>query len=479
MSLLLSKSKYLLGLQCPKLLWLSTHEIMPEPSKALQHRFDQGHEVGELAKKLYPQGIDIETEDFSKNLEQSKELLKKGIPLFEPAFKVNDLYSRADILNPIEEKWDIIEVKSSTEVKDVNINDVSFQRYVYEHAGLKIRKCFILVINNEYVKEGEIDPKKLFKLVDITKEVEEVSEGIKDRIDDMLKILTAKKCPEIAIGNKCSDPYECLLTDRCWKDMPENNVFNLYRGNRLAEELYKKGIIKIQDIPDDVKLNDKQEIQKENRINIHKEAIKHFLQTFKEPLYFLDFETFNTPIPLYTGTKPYQQIPFQFSLHIQENNKITHEYFLATGKVDPRAEFLKALKAVIGDKGSIVTYNQAFEMNILKQLQKAYPKEKWITNVLDRIVDLLSPFRNFHYYNPKQQGSASIKAVLPALLGKGYEDLNIQHGDDASLAFLDITFEKVPEAEKKKLRNSLEKYCKRDTEAMVWIVEKLREMVNK
>lgn len=476
MSILLSKSKYLLGLQCPKLLWLSVHqpELIPEPDRKLQFRFDQGHEVGQLAKKLYPNGIDIPDEDFEANLKQTKELIKEKKPLFEPAFKISELYSRADILVPIQDEWDLVEVKSSTEVKEVNIHDVSFQKYCYELANLKIRKCFIAVINNEYVKHGEIDPKHFFKIVDVTTEVEDISEGMGDRIVEMKKLLKQTKYKEVSIGAKCSDPYDCQLRDICWKDIPKNSVFDLYRGNKLAEELYSKGIVKIEEIPNNIKLSDKQQIQKENRINIHKEAIKHFLATIQEPIYYLDFETFQTSIPLYDGTKPYQHIPFQFSLHIQDKK---HEYFLAGGKQDPRQDFLKALKNVIGDKGSIVAYNQSFEANILKQLQKAYPKEKWITNVLDRLVDLLTPFRNFSYYNPEQQGSASIKAVLPALIGKGYEDLDIKEGGDASLAFLDITFEKLSKEEKQILRTNLEKYCERDTEAMVWIVKKLREIV--
>lgn len=485
MSALLSKSKYMIGLQCPKYLWTVFHEPenMPEVSKSMQHRFDQGHLVGQLAKSLFKDGIDIPTEDFKENLKSSKELLIKRKPLFEPAFSVNNLYSRADILNPVGGlEWDIIEVKSSTEVKDEHIKDISFQKYTYEECGIKIRKCFLMCINNEYVKDGEIDPKKLFKIEDVTKEVNEEMDGIKERIEDMFSIIDSKNCPSVKIGKICRSPYECQLIDKCWSFLPDDNVFTLYRGGEKSEELLDNGVYSIKDIPDDFKLNDKQELQREclktGKPHIHKEAIKHFLSGLKEPLYYLDFETFQTAIPLYDKTGPYQQIPFQFSLHIEEKGKVSHKYFLATGKKDPREEFLVALKEVIGEAGTVVVYNQTFEISRLKELAEVYPlHKKWIDNVLSRIVDLLVPFRNFSYYHPSQNGSASIKKVMPVLTGRGYNELEINNGGDASLAFLDITFEKVSLSEQKKIRDNLEKYCGRDTEGMQWIVEELRKIV--
>ena len=261
--------------------------------------------------------------------------------------------------------------------------------------------------------------------------------------------------------------------------MPENNVFDLY-GRNNADELFAQGIIAIKDIPQSFKLNDKQDIQrkcaKSGKLFISKENIKHFLNTLHPPLYFMDFETFSTAIPLYDGTRPYQQVPFQFSLHLVEDGVQKHFYFLASGKNDPREEFASELKKVIGDKGTIVTFNSSFEKGRLKEIAESFPKEKkWIENVNDRIVDLLIPFRNFHYYNPKQQGSASIKSVLPALIGKGYEDLEIAEGGGASLAFLDLVFEK--NIDKKKLKEDLLKYCERDTEAMIWILRELKKIV--
>jgi len=484
---LLTKSKYIIGLQCPKYLWTVFHEPdkIPEPDEATQFRFDQGNIIGELAHKLFPGGINIPTSDFSANLELSKKLLAGRKPLFEAAFSEDDIYSRADILEPAgKDAWDIIEVKSSTEVKDVYLEDVAFQRYCYEKAGLKIRKSFVMVINNQYVKDGDIDPKRLFKREEVTEEIDKISDKIPERIEQMLQIIESKDYPIIKIGKICHDPYGCPLEEQCWKFLPKNNVFDLYRGGKLSEDLLEKEILAIKDIPEEIKLNDKQGIQRDcertGKPHIHKENIKHFLKGLHYPLHYLDFETFNTVIPLYDGVRPYQQVPFQFSLHIveKEGAKPKHVYFLASGKGDPRPAFLEELKQGIGEEGTIVVYNESFEKARLKELSEAFPKEKkWIADVLARFVDLLVPFRNFSYYHPNQRGSASIKEVMPALVGRSYSELDIANGGAASMAFLDITFEKTPEKERKKLRDNLEKYCGRDTEGMIWIVDKLNEIV--
>ncbi len=482
---LLTKSKYLYGLQCPKLLWVAFNGKLPEAGKATQHVFEEGHKVGELAKSLYPGGIDISAEDFLANIRETKELLKSRKPLFEAGLKPGDIFARADILLPAgEHEWDIIEVKSSTEVKDINLHDLSFQKYCYEQDGLKIRKCHLMHINNKYVRSGEIDPSGLFISEDVTEEVEKLIGGVKERVEGMFKTILLKKCPESRIGPHCSDPYDCALTEDCWSHLPDNNVFDLYRGGKKCFELYEEGILSLRDIPDGFPLNAKQEIQKDCEASgkpyINKEGIKDFLATLQYPLHYLDFETFSTAIPLFNGTRSYQHIPFQFSLHVVEEgaSKPVHISFLADGKGDPRKEFLSRLKAALQDKGSIIAFNQSFEIGRLKELGEAFPEEKkWVEAVIDRIVDLLQPFRDFHYYSPKQRGSASIKRVLPALTGEGYDNMEIGGGEDASLAFLDLMFAGLGKDEMARVREDLEKYCGLDTEGMVLIVEELRKMV--
>ena len=478
---LLTKSKYLLGLQCPKLIWTKFNDpdLFPEIDKQVQHRFDEGTKVGQFAKSLFPNGIDIPEDDFLENLKLTKEHLNKNKTLFEASFKVNNLYSRADILKPAGKKWDLIEVKSSTKLKEVNLHDISFQRYVYEKAGIKIRKCFLMHINNQYIRKGKISPRKLFNIQDITKEVDEISKGIEDRIKSILKIISEEK-PNTKISKDCKKFYECGLKGNCHSFLPEHHVFHLYRGGKKSFELFENDILELKEIPENFKLNVNQSIQREcaktHKAHINKEGIKEFLETLEYPIYFLDFETYQTAIPLYNGSKPYQQIPFQYSLHIQEkkNGKLKHISYLAKGKKDPRVSFLKSLQRNLGEKGTVLVYNQAFEKMIFRQLGDKFPEYKdWISSIDERIKDLLVPFRKFYYYHPNQKGSASIKKVLPCLVGKDYTEMEIADGIMASLEYLYITHGNASDEEVKRARKALEEYCALDTEAEVMILEEL------
>ena len=460
-------------------------ERLPEVDAATQYRFDQGHLVGELARKLFPGGIDIPCESFTNNLRQTNELLEQRVPLFEAGIKADELYARADILNPVgEDEWDIIEVKSSTTIKKVNYDDVAFQKFCYQKHGLKIRKSFLAYINNKYVKNGDIDPGQLFNIEDISDQVKEASTGIQDRIDNLLAIISAERCPDVGIGKHCKNPYDCPLQQECWSFLPENSVFDLYRGGRKSTELLEKGILAIRDIPDCYDLSDKQQIQKACELSgkpyIDKREVGYFLGTLSYPLYYLDFETISPVVPLFDGTRPYQQIPFQFSLHVvmKEHAMPEHYSFLAEGTKDPRPELLSRLKELLGEQGSIVVYFQPFEKTILEELAEAFPNYRnWVEGVLERIIDLITPFQDFNYYHPVQQGSASIKVVLPALTGKSYDEMNISNGEVASLAFLEATYGNVPDDVRLKIRDDLEKYCGLDSGGMIWIVDRLRELV--
>ena len=449
--------------------------IPPHPPGVLR-RFEQGTLVGNLAKKLYPKGIDIPTEDFTLNLRKTKELLPKRKILFEAALQVDNLYGRADILVPVgKDQWDVIEVKSSTVVdKKKHYPDLAFQRYVYEKAGLKIRKCFLMHLNNQYVREGEVDLQKLFVQEDLTEEIDDIMVEVPENIAFLWSIVNSPTFPNSAEKNYCTQPKECLVKDRCWDFLPEHHVFHLYNG-RKNRELFDEGIHELRDVPEDVLSNNQQIIQvkceKSGEIHLEKDKIKKFLKEIREPACHLDFETCAFAVPEFAGTRPYQRMPFQFSLHVVPGK---HFEYLHDGKDDPRPKFLAALKKSLPSTGSVVVYSQGFEGSVLKELARDFPEYKeWVESVLKRIIDLRVPFSKFWYYNPQQKGSASIKKVLPALVGKGYEGLVIADGDCASIAYLDMTFGKMTAEMKKKTREDLLKYCGRDTEAMVWIVEKL------
>jgi hypothetical protein len=285
----LSKSRYLNGLQCPKLLWVAANEPerLPEPDAATQHIFDQGHLVGELAKRLFPGGTEVSAKDFMGNIAMTKDLLHHRRPLFEAGVLSGQIYSRADILNPVnKDEWDLIEVKSSTSVKEVNLHDVSFQKLCWEDGGVKIRRCFLAFINNQYIKKGEIDPRDFFIIQDISDEVAAAAEGIRDRISQMLGVLSDPTCPEVVIGPQCNNPYACALTE-CWESLPEHNVFTLYYGGKKSYDLYCNGVIEISDIPASYKLNDKQRIQCACVVNakpyIDSASLKQFLSSLHIP----------------------------------------------------------------------------------------------------------------------------------------------------------------------------------------------------
>ncbi len=487
---IITKSKYINGLKCTKLLWIDCNdrERIPPPDIGLQHVFAQGNEVGELAKKLYPEGIDVPYErgGFYQNLEETQALLSSRKPLFEAGFLTDDLYARVDILRPSSKKgkWDILEVKSSTGLKDVHKHDIAFQKYCCESSGLKIDRCFLLLVDTAYVKDGDIVPEEFFAEIEVTDDIQAYDRGIQEHLLEMRQAILEEKCPEIEIGTHCKEPYSCAMEGECWKDLPEDNIFTLYNcGPKKGFPLYESGIKTIRQIEENG-LSVRQIIQKScektGEIHLDKEAIEAFIHSLDYPVYFMDFETINPAVPLFDGTRPYQRIPFQFSVHIQKapGEELTHHGFLSTDREDPRGRFLEALKGALGAKGSVMVFNRGFEEGVLSELAAFDPQsEGWVQSVKSRVVDLLKPFRSFAYYNPAQHGSASIKKVLPAVTGKGYEDMGIAGGGDASALYFHVTYGNAEPAEKEQVYSDLEKYCGLDTEGMVWIVEELRRLL--
>lgn len=484
----ISKSKFLSGLQCHKLLWhvYNAKHLIPEADAHQQAIFDQGHEVGELAKQLFPGGIEVGkgVTDLDETLALSKQALSQRRPIYEAAFVFNGGYACADILHPVDrDEWDLIEVKSTADVKNVHLHDLAFQMYVYNGAGLKTRRCFVCHINREFIRQGAINPKEFFEQQDVTDLVTKLAGTIERKLEEMFRVIRLREHPTIQIGPHCDNPYRCPLHDHCWSFLPENSVFNLYRGGKKAFKLLGDGITSLRDVSDDVPLSGNQTIQRQAAItgkpHVDKPVLSAFLKRIRYPVFYLDFETFNTAIPLFDGVRPYQQVPFQFSLHVvrSENSEPEHHSFLAEGTGDPRREFLDRLRPLIGKTGSIVVYNAAFEKMILKQCCAAYPEHQtWVESLKKRFVDLLLPFKRFCYYHPNQHGSASMKAVLPALTGQGYENLAIQDGTTASQEFLRVTFTDVSAQEQELVRLELKEYCALDTIGMVWIIEALKRL---
>jgi hypothetical protein len=485
-SKLLTKSRYMNGLQCPRLLWIvfNEPEKLPETDAATQYNFDQGHEVNDWAHRLYPEGVNLPADDFKGNLLATRTALSQRKTIFEAGILANDLYCRADILAPAgAEEWDIIEVKSSTSVKDEHLDDVSFQRHVCRQAGLAIRRCHVMYLNKEYIKQGDVVPSSLFITEDVTDRLDPFAQGLEERIEGMRQCIRSLKCPDAIIGGHCGSPYPCGLQPDCWDSLPEHNVMTLTYGKKLGEELLARGILDIREIPDSVALNEKQAIQKDcaagGEPHIQVAGLRGFLKKLKYPLYFMDFETFKTAIPFYDGTRPHQNLPFQFSADRVERrgDEPRHYSFLAEGRDDPRPAFMAALAGAVGSPGTILVYNQTFEKTILTETARFLPQyQSWVDDAISRIVDLLAPFKGFLYYHPSQHGSASLKKVLPALTGITYDNLDIADGELASLSYMKAAFDDIPEEERRLIRANLETYCGQDSGGMIAMIRKLEEL---
>jgi len=477
---LLTKSKYMNGLQCHRLLWFANKKLLPKITLSDEHRFDQGHEFEEYVKKLFPEGVDLNGLGFKENLEKTKEAVEQNKTLFEAGFMVDDLFVRTDIIKQGKDGWDLYEIKSTTKSKPQHIPDLAFQKYVLNKAGLKVNRCFIIYLNKEYIKNGEINPKELTIQEDVTEQVNLIDD-VEKHIPLFKEIMEMPKCPNLCISQKCNNPYICPLKEQCWETLPENNVLQLTNW-RVYWDLFAQGIQDIQDIPSGTKLTAKDEIlisSLEKNPYISKEHIKHFLKSLKYPLYHFDFETFDTAVPLFDNSSPYQKMPFQYSLDIeQEDGAIEHKEFLSEGG-DPRNALLRQMELDLKGSGDIIVFNKAFEISVMKKLAENFPEEKdWLLSAIERVVDLADVFRAFYYYNNSQKGSYSIKKVLPAITGKSYSDLEINNGGDASMLYF-YSHIKPKLDNKEEIRANLIKYCGLDTRGMVWIVGELKKICGK
>jgi len=492
MSHIISKSSFIRGCQCHKSLYLHKyHDELRDPlSEAKEAIFASGTSIGELAQQLFPNGINMRTafgQDIQGAVAHTATLMAKNTDIiYEAAFSSNSLLAYVDILVRDGNSWKIYEVKGSTKVSDTYIWDCAFQYHLLSLCGLNISDVFVVHINNKYVRQGTLDVKELFKTVSVFDKVKAIQNDVAENILLQFNVLNTKTTPAIDIGLQCNAPYPCDFMGHCWKHIPENSVFeisNLRAHKKMA--LYNSGILSIKDIPDSFKLGKSQKIQvdgvKYNSSHLDKSAVKKFINELEYPLYFMDFETMMPAIPMFNKSCPYQQIPFQYSLHYIDSKETEplHKEFLAEaieGK-DPREDFILHLLADTEKSGQILVYNQTFEMRMLRELAKDFPLYNVeIHRLIDRIVDLMFPFQKKYIYRPRMKGSHSIKSVLPAMIENiSYKDLEIGDGGTAMRTFEQLYHVKDQQAVKK-IRHNLLEYCKLDTYAMVLILKKIEEL---
>ena len=441
---MISKSSFVRGIKCPKSLFL--HFFQPderdEISEGQQNIFDTGHSVGTFAQQLFPGGIDAsrgEHDKISEALAYTRELIANGQKvIYEAAFSDGETLCYMDILVNEENEWRAYEVKASTGVREYQVMDVSFQYYVITRSGLPLADIYLVHVNNQYVRHGEIDVQQLFTKVPMTPVVLSLQDEIPSQLQSLQEMLDSDTPPEIEMGHQCSHPYHCDFIELCRSAVPADTSAP---------------------VPDPASRN--------------QSALDEFIDNLEYPLFFMDFETIFPAIPIHDESRPYQQIPFQFSLHVQrfQNAPPEHYEFLGTPPADPRPACIEELLAKFGTEGSIIVWNQGFEMNRLREIARDFPEyADRIESLFDRIVDLMVPFRRRHLYTPEMNGSYSLKAVLPALVPElSYDDLEIQEGGTASLTYESLYVDDDPESVEMK-RDNLLTYCKLDTLSMIKIL---------
>ena len=503
----LSKSRYIAFCQCQKNLWLSVyHPELAKIDDALQSRFENGNEVGDLAMGLFGDFIDVTTYghdghlDIAAMIEKTEEEMKKGTENICEASFSWDIdgcrnYCAVDILHKNGDGWAIYEVKSSTYKNDekdtpqklrVYSRDIAYQKWLLEKCGVKVTGTYLIRLNSNYVRRGSLDIHKLFHIKDMRKLVEEEFSQVSGNVRRAINVLQGNE-PEKKIGRHCEHPYRCSFLDYCIGEIPTPNVFDLYKLKfEKACEYFHAGKITFEEIREE-KLSEIQQMQVETFLNDAEHydpiEIRKYLRKLTYPLYFLDFETMQSPIPLYDGMSPFQQITFQYSLHRidKEDGEIRHTEFLGNSINDPRRDLAEQLCMDIPRDACVTAYNKTFECKRIEEMAEAFPDLRdHLLDIKNHIVDLIVPFRGKMVYLPAMNGSFSIKKVLPALFPDdpelNYANLegSVHHGGDAMTKYPAIA--RMAPAEAEATRKSLLEYCKLDTYAMVKIWQKHKEL---
>lgn len=482
---ILSKTKLLRGYRCAKSIYLTIHDPKLEApiTPDLQALFDQGNQVGEAARKFFPGGtlVDNKPWDFIGSIARTRELIAKNTNIiYEAAFEYLGCYARADIIifSETTQRWRIIEVKSSTKVKPEQIDDVGLQAWIITKSGLAIEQINIAHLNSD-CRYPNLE--NLFNIVDVTADIRDRYLSIKPKLSEIMHLIRQPEIPDTDIGNHCLSPTACGFTEHCWKqkNIPSLSVLNLPGLREKKWDLYQQGIIELGDNKlNDSNLIDLNVLQKRiiqchqtGERYINAEYIKSALSEWQFPLVFLDFETINPAIPRYMDTKPFQQVPFQFSVHVwtEPNATITHTAFLHDNVDDPRPTLIPQLITACGTEGSIVAYYGKFEAERIQEMAAYSPENaEPLLKLVERIVDPLPIIREAVYDNAFQ-GSFSLKYVAPALLGEAqsYKGMTVANGGDAQRAFEELISTTTSPQRKQDLYTAMLKYCEKDTYVMV------------
>lgn len=490
----ISKSKYMAGVQCPKRQYLEVHH--PELAEDVDDgRMQQGMEVGSLARQMFAGGVLVAADHrhLSDAIRDTRELVANPeVPvIFEATFEHSGVLVRVDVLKRNGKGFHLTEVKSSTKVKPEHTDDVSIQKYVMGGCGLKVSNTNVMHLSRDYVYDGTlgVDGRRVYDISRLfaAEEVQPHSDGLVSRtLDEQFKMLGQPQPPNVEPSTQCNSPYYCGFYEHCHPVWADDDVRSLPIAASKIEALRDAGITSIDQLPGLIALRERFHLTKkeckfalgakEKGVQINP-TLGAELESLHYPLYFMDFETVFPALPLFAGLRPYDQLPFQWSVHVlsKPGTEPEHHEFLATDTNDPRRDFISSLCAVMGEIGNIVVYNETFESQRLSELTSWPPGFAGrIKNIQGRLWDLLPVMRK-HVYHPAFGGSYSLKAVLPALVpDMTYEGMEVGNGQDAGLAWEALIRGGLDQTERDRIKKALLDYCGKDTLALVKVLEKLK-----
>lgn len=487
----LSKSRITAFEQCPRKLWLSVHH--PEQavrSAASMARMNLGNAAGAIARTAAPGGRLIETQqNLTAALEETNALIKAGWdkPIYEATFAYSNVLVQADILEPLGNgTWSLGEVKSSTSVKDYYLGDLATQVWVLNNAGLSIASAEIWHINTNFVLEAVGQYGGLFVRSPQLAQIQAIIGNREQTVLNALSTLQSAE-PDVEMGAHCSSPFECEFQAYCARKLPPGPEWPIALlpnvGKRLASEWAIRGIADLRELPEWALKKEQHQVVQRATITgetfLNRDGALRDTAKWKWPRHFLDFETIAPPVPRWVGTRPYQQVPFQFSCHSQsEARTVSHSEFLSRDDADPRRplaeKLVEALCSGEAADGTIVAYNAPFERRCVRELAASLPDlAPQLRDIEARIVDLL-PVARANYYHRDQRGSWSIKSVLPTIdPSLSYSDLVIGNGELAQVRWLEAISDALPLEARHEIFDALLRYCKQDTWAMIVVADAL------
>ena len=486
MTIKLSKSKFMTGRQCLKRLHMSIHapELAAQPVESDQAIIEQGREVGLLARQMFPGGVAVESKSREEAIRATQELIanRDAPAIFEGAFESQNVFVRVDILHRRQDqRWRLIEVKSTTDIKEHHVDDVAIQHRVVTRSGVDLAASCLAHVSRDYVYEGgPIDASRFFRIRNLTRQVERLQPELTVQLRSEFRVLAMTEAPNIPAGRQCSDPFTCEFFDHCNPPIPDDHILRLPRIHAsTVAKLVALGVQSIHEIPENYPLTGRLRracTSVQMGEPWYGPELKDELGKLKYPIYFADFETINPCIPRFPGMRPYDQLPFQWSVHLQRPGAMPEHFeFLATDTSDPRPAFISTLCDVLGDRGSIVVYSKQFESQRLLDLASWLPEFSGrITKIQRRLWDLL-PIVREHVYHPAFGGSYSLKSVLPALVPEmTYEGMEVADGQAAGVVWEMLIRGGVDWDRKDTMTKALLKYCGQDTLGLLEIVEALR-----